>query len=113
MPRSYRRLLSLYGRYGVTRSVTDLAADEKQKQKTEHKIESDEADQGEYGVAAADDFAIAVRAPKEPVDQLGLAAHLRRRPPQRAGDEVYWEREHQHAQQPGAGFQSAAEGLKS
>src|SRR5262249_35004257 len=113
MSRSYRRLLSLYGRYGVTGSVTDLATDQNQKQQTEHKIEVDEADQSEHRVAAADYSAIAVRRVKETVDQPGLASQLRRHPPQRVGEVGKWEREHQHPEQPAAGFQSAAQILDS
>ena len=56
----------MYGRYGVTGSVTDLATDQNQKQQTEHKIKADEADQREHRVAAADDFAVAVAVRKRP-----------------------------------------------
>src|SRR5271170_3781265 len=113
MPRSYGRLLSVYGRYGVTGSVTDLATDQKQKQQTEHRIEADEADQREHRVADANDFAIAVGCTKETVDQPGLASQLRRHPPQRVGEVRKWKREHQHPEQAGAGFQSAPEVLHS
>ena len=44
MSRSYKRLLSMFGRFGVTGSVSDLATDQSQKQHTEHKIKADETD---------------------------------------------------------------------
>src|SRR5262249_50876331 len=113
MSRSWRRLLSLFGWQGVTGSVTDLATDQSQKQQTEHKIEAGEADQGEHRVAATDYSAITVRRAKETVDQPGLASQLRRHPSQSVGDVGKGEREHQHPEQPAAGFQSAAQVLDS
>src|ERR1700688_4168595 len=113
MWRSYRRLLSRSCWWDVTGSATDLATDQTEKQHTEYEIKADEADEGEHRVAAANDFASAVRRAKEAVDQPGLASQLRRHPPQRVGDVGKWERQHQHPEQAAAGFQSAAQIMDS
>ena len=98
---------------GLIGSMTDLASDQNQKQQTEHKIKADEADQREHHVTAADDFAVAVARAKKAVDQPGLASQFRGHPTQRVGDVGEWEGEHQHPEQSGAGFQSAAQVLDS
>src|SRR5438552_2690612 len=100
MSRSYRRLLSMPGQYGVTGSVTDLATYQKQKQHTEHKVKADKADQREQRIAAANYFAVAIGCAKKTIDQPGLASQLRRHPPQRVGDVGKWECKHQHPEQP-------------
>src|SRR6267154_1694889 len=95
------------------RPVADLTTDQKEKEQTENKIETDKTNQREDSVAVTHDFAVAVARPKEAVDQPGLPAQFGRHPPQCVGDVRKGKRQHQYPQQRGAGFQSAAAILES
>ena len=115
MSRSYQHLLSHARQLQLLSfgTVADLATDQAEKEQTEHKIEAGEADQREDRVAAAHYFAVAIARAKQSVDQPRLASQFGGHPTQSVGDVGKGKRQHQHPEQPGAGFQSAAPILES
>ena len=94
------------------RTVQDLAADEIQIQQAEDEVEPRHPDQREQHVSRADDVAVAVLRAKQPVDQPGLAAKLRRHPAGGVRDERKRERQHQHPEERTTRLQPSAEALK-
>src|SRR5262245_21717187 len=103
MSRSYKRLLFAAGNQLFARTVADLTTDQKEKEQTEHKIQADEANQRENGVAVAHHFTVAVAREKKAVDQPWLTSQFGRHPAQCVSDVWKGKRQHQHPEQPGAG----------
>src|SRR5215469_8346123 len=113
MSRSYKLLLSTGGDHSLVsmaddpffvRTVADLTTNEKEKEQTEHKIKAGEAHQRENGIAVAHHFAVAVARVKKAVDQPRLTSQFRRHPAQSVSNVRKGKCQHQHPEQPGAGF---------
>src|SRR6266852_5137969 len=113
MSRSPRWLLCTAGNRQFVGTLTDLTAEQEEKEQTEYEIETREADQREDGGAAAHHLAVAVARVKETMDQPWLTSEFGSHPAQRIGDVRIRECQHQHPEQPRAGFQSAAPHLEA
>src|ERR1700739_1700427 len=92
----------------VFRTVPDLTSNQIEKEQTQHKVKADEAYQRENSVPAIHDFAVAVAGVKEPVDQPRLTTEFSCHPAHDVADVRKRKRQHQHPEQPGARFESAA-----
>src|SRR6516164_370966 len=113
MSRSYKLLLSTAADASFVPTaddpffvwpVADLTTKEKEKEQAEHKIKAGEAHQRKNGVAVAHHFAVAVARVKKAVDQPWLTSQFGRHPAQSVSNVRKGKCQHQHPEQPGAGF---------
>src|SRR5262245_47828398 len=93
--------------------MTNLTANEIEKEQTQNEVKSYETDQCENGVAIAHNLAVTLACAKETIDEPRLPAQLSRHPTHRVRNVGKRKREHQNPKQECALLESSAPTLKS